>query len=102
MQYTGSKFTAALKGALASRSDDSTYLDGFDTTLSGDTLVLPNRDLDFGYAKLDGNLMYAVKRRVTVFTELDNLLSQQHMGPIGYPALPFTVRAGLKVRLGGE
>ena len=102
VQYTGSKFTAALKGALASRSDDSTYLDGFDTTLSGDTLVLPNRDLDFGYAKLDGNLMYAVKRRVTVFTELDNLLSQQHMGPIGYPALPFTVRAGLKVRLGGE
>jgi iron complex outermembrane receptor protein/vitamin B12 transporter len=102
VEYTGGKFTAAMKGALASRADDSTLLDGLDTTLSGDTLVLPNRDLDFGYAKLDANLSYAVKRRVTLFAQLDNLLGQQHIGPIGYPALPFTVRAGLKVRLWGD
>jgi len=101
VQYTGSKVSAALKGALASRSDDSTYLDGLDTT-GGDTLVLPNRDLDFGYAKLDANVTYALKKHITVFTELDNLLSQQHIGPIGYPALPFTARAGLKVRIGGD
>ena len=93
--------SAAFKGALASRSDDSTFLDGFDPNF-GNSLVLPNRDLDFGYAKLDANLMYAIQRRVTVFTELDNLLSQQHIGPIGYPALPFTVRAGLKIRIGGD
>jgi iron complex outermembrane receptor protein/vitamin B12 transporter len=100
VQYAGAKFGAALKGALASRSDDSTFLDGFDPNF-GNSLVLPNRDLDFGYAKLDANLTYAVKR-ITIFTELDNLLSQQHIGPIGYPALPFTVRAGLKLRIGGE
>jgi iron complex outermembrane receptor protein/vitamin B12 transporter len=93
--------SAAFKGALASRSDDSTYLDGFDPNF-GNTLVLPNRDLDFGYARLDANLMYAIQSRVTIFTELDNLLSQQHIGPIGYPALPFTVRAGLKIRIGGD
>ena len=46
-------------------------------------------------------MTYAVKSQVTVFTQLDNLLSQQHIGPIGYPALPFTVRAGLKMRIGG-
>jgi vitamin B12 transporter len=101
VQYSGDKFTAALKGAFASRSDDSTFLDYSD--LAGtDSLILPNRNLDFGYAKLDANLTYAVKRRVTVFTELDNLLSEQHIGPIGYPALPFTAMAGLKVRIGGE
>jgi vitamin B12 transporter len=101
VQYSGSRFTAALKGAFASRSDDSTFLDYSD--LAGtDSLILPNRNLDFGYAKLDANLTYAVKRRVTVFTELDNLLSQQHIGPIGFPALPFTAVAGLKVRIGGE
>jgi iron complex outermembrane receptor protein/vitamin B12 transporter len=100
-QYTGTKLGAGFRGALASRSDDSTFLDGFDINL-GNTLVLPNRDLDFGYAKLDANLTYAVKPRYTVFTELDNLLSQQHIGPIGYPALPFTVRAGMKVRIGGD
>jgi iron complex outermembrane receptor protein/vitamin B12 transporter len=101
VQYEGSRLNAAFSGALASRSDDSTYLEGLDTT-DGNTLVLPNRDLDFGYAKLDANLTYAVDKRVTVFTELDNLLSQQHIGPIGYPGLPFTIRAGLKVRIGGD
>jgi len=101
VEYTGGKFAAAMKGALASRSDDSTFLDGFDMSF-GNTLVLPNRDLDFGYAKLDANFTYAVKKRVTVFSELDNLLGQQHIGPIGYPALPFTIRAGLKVRLWGD
>jgi vitamin B12 transporter len=101
VQYLGTKFTASFKGALASRSDDSTFLDGFDPNF-GNSLVLPNRDLDFGYAKLDANVTYAVRRRITVFSQLDNLLSQQHIGPIGYPALPFTVRAGLKVRIGGD
>ncbi len=101
VQYTGSKLSAALKGALASRSDDSTFLD-FSDLAGTNSMILPNRNLDFGYAKLDANVMYAVKRRVSVFTELDNLLGQQHMGPIGYPALPFTVRAGLKIRIGGE
>ena len=61
-----------------------------------------NRDLDFGYAKLDANFTYAIKPRVVVFSQLDNLLSQQHIGPIGYPSLPFTVRAGLKVRFFGD
>ena len=101
VQYTGRKFTAAFKGAFASRSDDSTFLDYSDIN-GGNSLWLPNRDLDFGYAKLDANFMYAVKKRLTVFSELDNLLGQQHIGPIGYPALPFTARAGLKVRIGGE
>lgn len=101
VQYVGTKLGAAFKGALASRSDDSTFLDGFDPNF-GNSLVLPNRNLDFGYAKLDANLTYALKRRVTVFTQLDNLLGQQHIGPIGYPALPFTVRAGFKVRVGGD
>jgi iron complex outermembrane receptor protein/vitamin B12 transporter len=101
VQYTGTKLTAAFRGALASRSNDSTFLDYSD--LAGtDSLILPNRDLDFGYAKLDANLTYALKPRVRIFTELDNLLGQQHIGPIGYPALPFTVRAGLKIRLGGD
>jgi iron complex outermembrane receptor protein/vitamin B12 transporter len=101
VQYTGNKLGAALKGALASRSDDSTYL--YYSDLAGtDSMILPNRDLDFGYAKLDANLTYAVKPRITAFTELDNLLGQQHVGPIGYPGLPFTIRAGLKLRIGGD
>ncbi len=101
VQYTDRHFAAAIKGALSSRSDDSTFL-GFGDLNGGNTLLLPNRDLDFGYAKLDANVSYVASHHVTVYTQLDNLLSQQHIGPIGYPALPFTIRGGLKLRLGGE
>lgn len=99
--YERTKFSAALKGAFASRSDDSTFLSFADE--NGDnTLLLPNRNLDFGYAKLDAYGTYAATRHVTVFVELNNLLGQQHIGPIGFPALPFTFRTGLKVRVGGD
>jgi iron complex outermembrane receptor protein/vitamin B12 transporter len=100
-EFTHGKLTAAFKGALASRSDDSTFLDGFDPNF-GNSLVLPNRDLDFGYAKLDAGATFTATRHITVFTQLGNLLGQQHIGPIGYPSLPFTIRAGLKLRIGGE
>lgn len=100
-QYENTKFSAALKGAFASRSDDSTFLSYSD--VNGDnTLLLPNRNLAYGYAKIDAYGTYAATRHITAFAELGNLLSQQHIGPIGYPSLPFTFRTGLKVRLGGN
>ncbi len=102
VDYTGSKFTTSLKGALASRSDDSTFLGGEDTTVSGNTLLLPNRDLNFGYFKLDLGFTYAATRHISVYTQMDNLLNNQHIGPIGFPGLPFTFRSGLKIRIGGE
>ena len=101
VQYTGERVGVAFKGALASKSDDSTFL-GYSDRNGGNTLLLPNRDLDYGYAKLDFGLTYAVNSRVTVFSQLENLLNNQHIGPLGYPGLPLTVRGGLKVRLGGE
>ena len=101
VDYTRRKLNLMLKGAMASRADDSTFLGGLDLT-DGNTLLLPNRDLDFGYVKLDLGGTYTLKHNLTVFTQLDNLLNDQHIGPIGYPGLPFTVRAGLKLRLGGE
>jgi iron complex outermembrane receptor protein/vitamin B12 transporter len=100
-QYTTPHFSAALKGAFSGRSDDSTFLSYSDIN-GGNTLLLPNHNLDFGYAKLDANFLYAATHHVTIFTQLDNLLSQQHTGPIGYPGLPFTFRTGLKIRIGGN
>jgi len=101
VQYTSNRFSAAIKGALSGNSDDSTFQLNNDRN-GGNTLLLPNHNLDFGYAKLDLNLLFAATRRVTLFTQLDNLLSQQHIGPIGYPGLPFTIRAGLKIKIGGD
>ena len=105
MQYAHKKLNLMLRSAMASRSDDSTflggedYIDGFNN--SGNTLLLPNRDLDFGYVKLDLGLTYALKHGFTYFGQVDNLLNDQHIGPIGYPGLPLAFRTGLKLRLGG-
>ncbi len=99
--YTRTKLNLALKGAYASRSDDSTFLDGL-TPSFDNSLLLPNRDLDHGYVKLDLGGIYQLQKNVSLFAQLDNLLNDQHIAPIGYPSLPLTVRAGFKVRLGGD
>ena len=65
-------------------------------------MLLPNRDLDYGYVKLDLGGTYQLVRSVAVFAQLDNLLNNQHIGPIGYPGLPLTFRAGMKFRFGGD
>ncbi len=100
-QYARRRFSMDLRTAMASRSDDSTFLDYSDIS-GGNTLLLPNRNLDFGYVKLDLGGTYAWKHGLSIFAQLDNLLNDQHIGPIGYPALPLTFRTGLKLRLGGE
>jgi len=100
-QYTRKKVSFAFKGAMASRSDDSTYLE-YEDLNGGNTLLLPNRDLDFGYVKLDLSGTYAWKHGLTFFAQVDNLLNNQHIGPIGYPGLPLTFRTGVKFRLGGD
>jgi vitamin B12 transporter len=66
----------------------------------GNSLLLPNRDLDFGYASVNGYGVYQVSPRVAVYTQLDNLASQQHISPIGYLSTPMTVRGGVKITLG--
>ena len=50
--YCRQKNHRHLHGSFASRSDDSTYLEYADAN-GGNSLLLPNRNLDYGYAKLD-------------------------------------------------
>lgn len=100
-QYARQRFSVLFQGAFASRSDDSTFLDGYDPNF-GNSLLLPNRDLDFGYAKLDLGGTFRLQRHITAFAQAGNLLNDQHIGPIGFSALPLTLRAGLKFRLGGD
>ncbi|HEV2325655.1 MAG TPA: TonB-dependent receptor, partial [Terracidiphilus sp.] len=93
--YTGKKWTGVVDTAFASRSDDSTFLGGNDVNF-GNTLLLPNRNLDYGYAKIDLGASYQVKPWAAFTTQLNNLTSNQHMGPIGYPSLPFNFTAGMR------
>ncbi len=101
-QYTTTKFSAALKGAFASRSDDSTFLSFADDPTAATRCSCPTATSTSAMPSSTLMEPTPATRHVSVFAELGNLLSQQHIGPIGYPALPFTFRTGLKVRVGGD
>jgi iron complex outermembrane receptor protein/vitamin B12 transporter len=92
--YAEKKITGVFTGAFASRSDDSTYL--LDANY-GSTLLLPNRNLDQGFAKLDLGGSYQLLPWLDVYAQAENLLSSQHIAPIGYPSLPMNFRTGLRI-----
>ena len=99
--YSNSGFSIMLNGAFASRSDDSTFLNGYDFA-AGNSLLLPNRNLDYGYAKVDLGLDYQISPKISIYTQTDNLFNQSHTAPIGYPSLPISVRSGIRLALGGH
>jgi iron complex outermembrane receptor protein/vitamin B12 transporter len=68
--------------------------------LGGNSLLLPNRNLDYGYAQLGLGGSYELRSWVSVFLQENNLLSDRHMAPIGYPSLPMNFRMGLRLRWG--
>ena len=99
VSYSGEQYAVAFTGSFASRSDDSTFLGGRDL-VEGNSLLLPNRNLDSGYAKLDLGGSYQFLSWVAAYAQLDNLTGNKKIAPIGYPSLPFTFRVGLRFTLG--
>jgi vitamin B12 transporter len=97
--YSTGKLSAVFTAAFASRSDDSTYL-AYSDENGGNSLLLPNRNLDPGYAKLDVGASYELRSWLGVYGQAENLTNNQHVAPIGYINLPFNVRAGLKLQWG--
>jgi iron complex outermembrane receptor protein/vitamin B12 transporter len=99
VDWKRSRWFASLTGSFVSRRDDSTFLSD---SWYGNTMLLPNHNLDPAYQKLDLYGSYQITPRLTAYATMENLLNQRYQVVIGYPALPFTVRAGMKIRLGGE
>jgi vitamin B12 transporter len=97
--YAGKKITAVFTSAFASRSDDSTFL-GYEDLQQGNSLVLPNRNLDYGDAKLDLGGSYQLLTWLSIYAQGENLLSQQQIAPIGYRSLPMNFRTGLRIQWG--
>ena len=97
--YSGKRLTGVLSSAFASRSDDSDFLAGYDLN-GGNSLLLPNRNLDYGYAKIDLGASYQLLNWLGVYGQGENLTNSQHIGPIGFPSLPATIRLGLKIQWG--
>ena len=97
--FTHKSLSAMLNTAFASRSDDSDFLGGDDIN-GGNSLLLPNRNLDFGYAKVDLGASYQFKSWIGVYGIGDNLTNNQHIAPIGYVSLPIDFRVGLRLQWG--
>ena len=97
--YSASKLTALMTAAFASRSDDSTYL-AYSDENGGNSLLLPNRNLDPGFAKLDLGASYQLYSWIGIYGQAENLTNNQHAAPIGYVSLPLTARIGLRLQWG--
>ncbi len=97
--FTHKSLSAMLNTAFASRSDDSDFLGGYDIS-GGNSLLLPNRNLDFGYAKVDLGASYQFRSWIGFYGIGDNLSNNQHIAPIGYISLPINFRAGLRLQWG--
>ncbi len=97
--YTTGPFDVALSGYFAGTRDDSTFAsDAF----FGNSLLLPNQDLDPAYQKIDLSASYRVHPRVRIYTTIDNVLNQEYSAAFGFPSLPATIRVGMSVGLGGD
>jgi iron complex outermembrane receptor protein/vitamin B12 transporter len=99
--YSRPRFNLVLSGLLVSRRDDSTFL-GDQDAFFGNTMLLPNRNLDPSYQKLDLSGSFRVNRHLSLYSVVENLLDQHYEQVIGFPASPLTFRAGFRVTLGGE
>jgi iron complex outermembrane receptor protein/vitamin B12 transporter len=97
--YAGKRITGIFTSAFSSRSDDSTFL-GYADLQQSNSLLLPNRNLDHGYAKLDLGGSYSLLSWLAVYGQAENLANDRHIAPIGYPSLPMTIRTGLRIQLG--
>jgi vitamin B12 transporter len=102
LSYSGVKWNAAAQYAMATKSDDSTFIDQYSNANFDNSMLLPNRNLAYGYNKLDAHVTYQWKPSFAVFVQGDNLLNEKHIGAFGYPSLPITFRAGLKIRFPAE
>ena len=99
VSYSGEQYWVGFTAAVASRSDDSTFLGGRDY-VGGNSLLLPNRNLNFSYTKLDLGGSYQFLSWLAAYAQLDNLTSYKRVAPVGYPSLPFTFRVGLRLSIG--
>jgi iron complex outermembrane receptor protein/vitamin B12 transporter len=99
ISYADGPAAVALSAYFAGKRDDSTFLtDEF----FGNSLLLPNQDLDPAYQKIDLSASYRVHRQAKVFASIENLFDKDYEAAFGFPSLPFSIRAGVTVTFGGD
>jgi iron complex outermembrane receptor protein/vitamin B12 transporter len=91
--------SVTVAGYFAGKRDDSTFLsDGF----FGNSLLLPNRNLDPAYQKVDLSGSFKLHPRASVYASIENILDKHYDASFGFPSLPRAARVGLRVMVGGK
>jgi vitamin B12 transporter len=89
LTYLGRRWGGNLGGSFVGRRPDSDFF-GFGITHAA------------GYVRVDMGGWYALSSRVTAYVNLQNAFDKHYEEVVGYPALGTNVRAGVRVRIGGE
>ncbi len=97
LTYTPGRATVSLAGYFVSKADDSTFLSDVNF---GNTMLLPNKDLNFGYQKIDLSGSYRFNAHFKWFASIENLFDKKDEAAFGFPALPFAFRSGVTVTVG--
>jgi vitamin B12 transporter len=87
--YATRRWGGSLNGSFVGRRPDSDFL-GFGI------------DHAAGYARVDVGGWYEIRRAVTAYLNIENLLDKHYNDVVGYPALGTSFRAGFRFRVGGE
>lgn len=97
--YAPGRAEVALSAYFAGKRDDSTFLSD---RFFGNSLLLPNRDLDAAYQKIDLSGSYQLHPRMRGYVSIENLLDKEYEASFGFPALPRTARVGFRLTFGGD
>jgi vitamin B12 transporter len=97
--YVQGPAQVTIAGSFVGKADDSTFLS--DSSF-GNSMLLPNRDLDAAYQKIDLSASYRFQPRLRGYLSIENIANQSYEAAFGFPALPRSARIGLTVTLGGD
>lgn len=98
-RYSHGKLQLLLAGYFSGKADDSTFLSDGDF---GYSMLLPNHDLDAAFQKIDLSASYELQAHARWYVSIENLLNEHYEAASGYPALPFAIRTGVTIGVGGK
>ena len=65
-------------------------------------MLLPNRNLDSAYQRLDMTSAHQATRHLAIEANAQNILCEHYSEAFGFPSLPFMFRMGMKFSFGGD
>ena len=97
--YSKGPADVAVSAFFSGKRDGTTFMDD---EFFGYSMLLPNKDLEAAYQKVDLSAGYRPIRHLRAFVSIENLLDQDYEASFGFPALGVAARAGVTVSLGGR